>query len=402
MKYNYQARTKTGEIQSGIIEASNRDAAIDTLKKKGFYVTAVQLYSVPAYAKKINLFSRTSRKDIVMLSRQLAIMFKSRVPLIEVFQTLAKQTKNQDLKEKILRIAEEVEGGSTLSSALAVFPKTFNSFYVSMVKSGEATGKLTEVFLYLADYLEKEHNLRSKLVGAMIYPGFILVVFLAVFSILITFVIPQLASVLKEMNQELPLMTRIAIGISDFFVKYWMIFLMAIASLVILAIVAIKNKILNQWFQRIVLKIPGVNGFMKKIYLTRFAMNISTLLSGGIPIAQALEITADVVGSVVYREIILSVRDEVRKGEQMSAVLQNYPNLITPLFYQMIVVGEKTGTLDTSLENVVEFYEKEVERGLDNFVRLLEPAFIVVLALIVGGLVASVMMPIYSSMGNFQ
>jgi len=399
MRFNYQARTKTGEIQSGVVESSNKEIAIDILKNLGLYVTAVEELSPPIYARKLKFLEKISRKDIVIFSRQLAIMFKSKVPLLEIFGTLAKQTKNVEFKEKILRVSGEVEGGTTLSKALALYPKLFPPFYTSMVKSGEASGKLTDVFLYLADYLERDHIFRSKIRGAMTYPIFVLIVFGIVVTIIVTYVLPQLTQVLKESGAQLPLITRVVMSATDFLRSKGWILLLALIALGVFLFRFAKTPKGKNFFDKASLKIPVFGSFLKKLYLARIALNLSTLISGGLPIVQALEITADVVGNDIFKEVILKTGNEVKKGETISSVLEKYPHVISPLFYQMVVVGEKTGTLDTSLMNIVEFYQRDVDRTLDDFIKLLEPLFIIFLGLIVGGLMAAVLLPMYSSMG---
>jgi len=216
MKFAYSARTKKGEVKSGIVEASDKEAAFEILKRHGLYVTTLDELKIPFYARRLRIFERVGSKDIVYFSRQLAIMLKSNVPLVETFRTLASQTKNTSFKEKILKLAEEIEGGTSLSKALSLYPKIFSPFYISMVKSGEVSGKLTDVFLYLADYLEKEHNFRSKVIGAMIYPLFVLFVFVIVVTIMVVYVIPQLGMVLKETGQDLPFITEMVMSVSDF------------------------------------------------------------------------------------------------------------------------------------------------------------------------------------------
>jgi len=269
-----------------------------------------------------------------------------------------------------------------------------------MVKSGEATGKLSDTFEYLADYLEKEYNSRSKIIGAMIYPAVIFVVFGIVFAIIVGYVIPQLTAVLTETGQDLPWITKIVIKVSDFFrTKSWVFFIVVFVVMIAIAR-AWRTKKGRLFFDRNLLYTPVLGSFLKKFYLTRFALNLSTLITGGLPIIQSLEITGEVVGNSVYQEIIHKTRDEVRKGEAIASVLGTYPYYISPLFLQMVIVGEKTGTLESSLKNVVNFYEKEVERAIETFIRLIEPAFIVTFGLVVAGLVAAVLMPIYSTMGN--
>jgi len=398
MKFNYQARTKSGDIQTGMVEASDRDAAFNVLKTHGLYVTALEETSaLPFYAKKLNFFEITGKKDIVLFSRQVAIMFKSDVPIIEAFRSIASQTRKIKFKEKILKIAQEVEGGNSLSNAFRLYPKLFSSFYVNMVKSGEASGKMSEVFLYLADYLERESAFRSKIKGAMVYPVFIIFVFLAVVILLMVYVIPQLTEVLKGTEQELPLSTQMVMAASDFFKKEWWLILLILTGLIIALFRFVKSKNGKDFFDKNLLKIPVLGTFLKKFYLTRLALNLSTLISGGLPITQALEITGEVVGNEVYQEIMSETRDQVRKGETISSVLKKHPQTISPLFYQMVAVGEKTGSMGSSLKNVVEFYQQDIDRSLDNFIRLLEPIFIIILGGVVAGLMGAVLLPIYST-----
>ncbi len=397
MKFNYQARSKTGEIQTGMVEASNREAAFSVLKAHGLYVTALeQTTAIPFYAQKLKAIERVNKKDIVLFSRQASIMFKSNVPIIESFRAIAKQTRKSVFREKILKITTEIEGGTSLSKALSLYPKLFTPFYISMVKSGEASGKLSDVFLYLADYLEREHEFRGKIKGAMIYPIFILLVFIGVVALIMVYVIPQLSEVLKGTGQELPLVTRIVIAVSGFLEKQWWVMLIVLLGLIIGLFRFARSKTGKKFFDRNLIRLPVLGNFLKKLYLGRCALNLSTLISGGVPISQALQITGEVVNNDLYKEILIETRDEVKKGETISSVLEKYPSLIFPLFYQMITVGEKTGSLDSSLMNVVEFYQRDVDASLDNFIRLLEPVFIIILGGVVAGLMGAVLMPLYS------
>ncbi|MBU2635214.1 type II secretion system F family protein [Patescibacteria group bacterium] len=397
MKFNYQARTKTGEIQTGVVDASNREAAFDVLKTHGFYVTALQkTTAIPFYAQKLKFIERVSKKDIVLFSRQISIMFKSNVPIVESFRAIAKQTRKSIFREKILKLAEEIEGGSSLSKSLSLYPKLFTPFYINMVRSGEASGKLSDVFLYLADYLEKEYSFRSKIRGAMVYPLFILVVFIAVVALIMVYVIPQLSEVLEGTGQELPLATRVVMAVSAFLKKLWWVVLIILIGSAVGLYQFAKSKTGKKFFDRNLVKLPILGNFLKKLYLGRCALNLSTLISGGVPISQALQITGEVVNSDLYKGLLLETQDQVKKGETISSVLERYPSLVFPLFYQMITVGEKTGSLDTSLMNVVDFYQEDVDRSLDNFVRLLEPIFIIILGGVVAGLMGAVLMPLYS------
>jgi type IV pilus assembly protein PilC len=397
MKYNYQARTRDGKVQTGVVEASTREAAFNVLKTHDLYVTALQeSIDLPFYAKQMSLFAKANKKDVVLFSRQVSIMLKSNVPIVESFRTIAKQSRKADLREKILKIAEGIEGGDPLSKALAQHPKLFTSFYINMVKAGEASGKLSDVFLYLADYLERQDQFNSKIKGAMIYPIFVLVVFVGVVTLIMGYVIPSLSEVLEASGADLPAITKVVISSSYFIKNEWWLLILIIGGLAGGFVYFSRSKRGKELIDRSLIRMPVLKTFLKKFYLSRIATNLSTLISGGLPIASALQITGDVVGSFTYREILYETRDGVKRGEAISSVLDRYPDYISPLFYQMIMVGEKTGTLDTSLENVVSFYQRDIDRSLDSFIRLLEPLFIVILGGVVAGLMGAVLLPIYS------
>lgn len=401
MRFNYLARTKDGQSQKGIVEASSEEAALLILQKYGLFVTALErVGSAPIYAKQVKFLQRVSGKDIVVFTRQLAIMFKSQVPIIESLLVIARQSDNPDFKEKIIKLSNEVEGGTPLSGAFSLYPKLFSTFYISMVKSGEASGKLSETLEYLADHLEKEFDFKGKVKGAMIYPALILAVFIFVFIFMIYWVLPPLLDIVKEAGQELPLTTKIIISVSDFIKKWGWAVGLAFAGFLALAFYYKRTPNGKDFFDRNILKLPILKNVFKKTYLSRFAENLSTLIAAGIPIATALEISGEVVGNNVYRTIILRVREEVRRGENISSVLENYPVEFPPLFTQMIVVGEKTGRTDAALGNIVNFYQKEVDRGIDNLISLLEPAMMILLGGGVAFLLVSVLLPIYQ-MGNF-
>jgi len=403
MKFSYQARTKEGALQTGTVEASSREAALDLLEKYGLFVTSLQEVStIPIFFRKIKLFQRIPIDEIVSFSRQLAIMFKSNIPIVEVFYTLAKQTKNQLLKEKIMEIAEDVEGGVVLSAALAKHPKVFDQFYISMVKSGEVSGELAEVLEYLATHLERERDFKSKMAGAMIYPALVLTVVVGVIFVMTLFVIPKMGEMIKEMGIKPPFVTQVVLGFSAMVKKWGIFFAVGFIALIVGLFRFLKTKKGKLILDKITLRIPILGGFLQKVYLTRFAENLSTLISGGLPIAKSLEITADIVGNSVYKDVILKTRDGVRRGEPMSSIFESYPDTIPPLFTQMTAVGEKAGQVSPALMDIVRFYRKDIDRTLENFINFLEPLLIVFLGIIVAGLMASVLMPIYQvAMGGF-
>ena len=396
MKFNYQARTQKGDIQTGTVEAFSREAALALLQKHKLFITFLRKAEVrPFYAKRIKILERISKKDIVTFSRQLSLMFRSKIPLVEALQILAGQSRNLSFREKILTLSEEIKSGTPFSQALARYPKLFSSFYVSMVKSGEVSGTLTESLDYLADHLEREYHLFSKIKGAMIYPALIVVVMLGVLAVMMFFVIPNIALVLTETGQELPFLTKIVIAFSEFFRSWGWILALAFFGFLVLIFRYFKTPAGKKLGDRTILRLPLVGPFLKMIYLSRFAENLSTLISGGLPITQALEITGEIVGNDVYQTIVLHTKDEVSRGERISSVLAQYPEHFPPILTQMVTVGEKTGTLDQSLMSVVDFYRKELEHSTDNLLSILEPVLIVFLGLVVAGLMAAVLLPLY-------
>lgn len=401
MKFNYQARNKSGDIQSGVVEAFNREAALALLQKYDLFVTAIEEAKIgPIYVREIKLFKGISRKDRTIFSRQLSIMFKSKVTLTEALRVMVTQSENPVFREKILKIAEDVEAGAPLSKALSRFPEAFSPFFVSMIKSGETAGKLSGALEYLADHLEREDEFYSKVQGAMLYPIMVMVVMFGVIALMVLFVFPQIAAIVEELDTEPPLITKIVFGAVDFLKKWIVVIILALITSVLFIYQYLKTKEGKTLWNKVSLKIPVVSGLLKRIYLSRFAENLSTLISGGVQIAPALETAAEVVGNEVYKKIIIEARDAVRKGDQINSVLTKYPESFPPLFTQMTLVGEKTGTIEEALMHLVSFYQKEVNRSLENVLSLLVPLTIVILGIVVGGMVGSVILTLYNVMGT--
>jgi type IV pilus assembly protein PilC len=393
MKFEYKGKIKDGRTQSGFIDASSKEDAVEMLQKNNIYIISLRERKDVFYQKNIRLFDKVKSKDIVLFSRQLAILFKAGIPIVESLRSIAKQTKKRSLKEQTLIISDKVESGTALSLALSSYPKTFSTFYIGMVRSGEASGRLSEVFEYLADHTEKEHNFNSKIIGSLIYPAFILAVFFAILILLIVFVVPGLSDIFRGM--DVPLSTKIILGMGDFLVNYWWIPVTSIILLIVSFIKFKKTDSGRKILDKIYLRIPIIGTFIKKMNLVRVSENLSTLISGGLPIVQALEVTAGVLNSETYKKVILKARDNVRKGDQMSSVFIRYPKYFPVLFIQMVIVGEKTGNIDTSLVNVVNFYKKELDNALETMIKLIEPVMIIFIGGLVGLMVVSMLTPIY-------
>ncbi len=402
MKFRYRARDQKGEQFMGVVAASSQEAALQILDRQNLYVTHLgQIGKEPLFKKEIPLFRRISIKEVMFFSRQLSIMFRAQVPLIEAITTIASQTKNAAFREKIFNISEEVEAGTILSQALAKHPDVFSSFYVQMVRRGEALGRLSDVLENLADHLERAYYLKSKVRGAMVYPLFILILAGAVLSLLVIVVLPNLTKILRESGQDLPVVTEVVISLANFYQRWWWLLILVLMGVGILFFRLGKTAQGRRFLHAFMLRIPLFGSLLKMMYISRFGENLSTLISGGVSIVQALDITADIVGNEAYKSIIGQARDEVKQGNQIVGALQKYPSYFPPVFTQMIRAGEQSGKLDTTLLEIVRFYQKEVDRNIDMFLTLLEPLLIAVLGIVVGVLMAAIIIPLYQIISTF-
>ena len=397
MKFYYKARTKEGKVHRGTIEASSRKAVLDILEKYGLHVTSLkEAEKVGFFQKEIPLGRGISQKDLVIFTRQFGVMLKSAVPPVEALRTQVALTENPIFREKILRMAEAVEQGSALSQAFSLYPKIFNPFYVSIIKSGEATGKVADSLNYLADHLEREYNLHQKIRGAMIYPAFVIVVFVAAFFLVTFFIIPRLTEILKSFSEQLPFTTKLLISLSDFVRKGgWVLVLFLLGLLFFSPQILKRFSKTSKFYDELILKIPVLGDFNKKIYLTRFAENLSVLISAGLPITQALRITQEIVDNSIYKKIIKETEERVARGERISAVFSQYPEKIPTFVTQMISTGEETGRLESTLMDVVNFYRQEIERTTANLTTILEPVLIICLGIGIAVLAVSVFVPLF-------
>jgi type IV pilus assembly protein PilC len=401
MKFKYQARTKEGEVKTGVVEASSKEVALSLLQKLGFYVTYLEKEEPGLLTKEIKIRRGVSGRDLVIFTRQLAVLFSSGIPLVETLWTVAFQTKNLDFRERIMKIAEEVEGGSQLSTALSKYPDVFSPFYINLVKSGEMAGKLGICLESLANYLERSYSFRQKLIGSLTYPAIIILLFLGIALFLIFNVFPEFQELFSGVGLEIPLPTKIILSFSAFLKKNFLfifLFLLLIFAFVFWLLSQRKGR---ELLERFLLKIPILGPFLKEVYLTQISQGLHTLISGGIHLTSALETVANLVGNSVYRKTFLEIKEKVKQGIPLSFLLRLYPDLFPPFFIQMISTGEKSGTLETVLTNLIDFQQNETERTLDNFLKILEPTLIILIASFVGFLVASVIIPLYRLVGAY-
>jgi type IV pilus assembly protein PilC len=395
MKFKYQAVDRTGEMQKGIVETISLRSAERMLASAGLSsinLREVKPNTVEAFLAKA--WDGVKPREFVIFSRQLATLIDSKVPLLAALDSISNQTENKFFSLKLKSVMFDIDGGSSLSEAFARHPDVFSDFYVSMVKAGEASGTLQEALNKLADNIERIYELTSSLKGAMYYPAFIVMAMILVGGLMMVTVIPKLLDILREAGEELPLQTRILIWTSNFMVDYWWAVIMIGVVGIFGIMYYLKTEEGKNQFDQIILKLPVIGKILHNVYIARFSENLGTLLQSGLPIRIALSITADVVGNNVYKYIIQTAADEIKKGGALSTILGKYEE-IPPVMTQMVEVGESTGRMSFSLGKITEFYMKESDRMVKNFSTLIEPVLMVILAIGVGILVSAILLPIY-------
>jgi len=402
MLFKYKAVDDKGIEKGGEIDAASRDMAISGLQHRGLMIISI----VDAEEKKSifqrSFFEKVKMKDIVILSRQMSTLFEAQVSALKIFTMLSSNTENKLLGRKLTQITDDLQAGLSISGALAKHPDVFSDFYINMVKAGEETGKLTQTFAYLANYLDRQYSLTSKTRNALIYPAFIIITFFVVMALMFVVVIPKISAIILQTGQEVPLYTKIVIALSNFFIHYGFL---VIIFLVLAGIWAWRLSSTDKgkiYLDKIRFTIPAVGNLFKKLYLSRIADNLDTMLTSGIPIVRSIDITADIVGSHVYKDIIKKVSEDVKAGSSLSLALEKYPEQMPGIMVQMVKVGEETGSLGQILKTLADFYKREVDDAIDTLVGMIEPIMIVFLGLGVGILLVSVLMPIYNMVGGIS
>jgi len=402
MLFKYKAIDDKGASKEGEIDAPNRDMAISGLQRRGLIVISILEEGKNRSIFQLSFFERVKPKDVVILSRQIATLFDAQVSALKAFTMLSVNTENRLLGNKLTQICDDIQAGVSISGALARHPDVFSDFYVNMVKVGEETGKLNQTFLHLAEYLDRQYSLTSKTRNALIYPAFVIVTFFVVMTLMFTVVIPKLSAIILDSGQAVPFFTQIVIFVSNLFVNYGfflLIFLVLLGIWIWRLASTQKGKI---YLDNLKISTPAVGDLYRKLYLSRITDNLDTMLSSGVPIIRALDITAEVVGSIAYKNMLSEVADGVKSGLALSAALEKHTQQVPGIMVQMIMVGEETGSLGTVLKTMTTFYRREVDDAVDTLVGLIEPVMIVVLGLGVGILLVSVLMPIYNMAGGIS
>lgn len=402
-KYKYLVTDKYGKEKRGTTEAASEEAVVAKLKAEGNVVLQVkETKSLDDASWNITIGNPVKKKDITIFCKQFYSILTAGITVVDGLRMVQEQTENKDLRKALYNVQVSVEKGDSLANAMEMEGKVFPSLLVNMVAAGEATGNLEVAFDRICKQFDKDLKLSSLVRSAMIYPIVVLVVAVIVIIILMVYVVPNFQSTFESMGEELPMITQVVIGVSDFMASNIVAILAGLAVFVILLMVAKSTETGKMFTSLVALKIPMFRNFSIKNAAAKFSLTMSTLIMSGVSIVDALEIAANVVENRKIRMVIKGCREEVMQGIPMSEPLAA-SEIFPPMVHHMIKIGEETGTTEQMLDKVAEYYEGEVEEATKNLTSAMEPMIIVLLAVVVGGVVGSIMLPmltIYQNAGN--
>lgn len=397
--FRYSGRTKTGAQRKGAIDAPNKKVAIEKLHAQGINARDIQ-ESNSIFHKDISFGPKIKHQDFVIYCRQYATLIRAGVSVVEATHILGEQTNSKPLKLALMQVEEDIRSGTSFSDAAGKHPKVFPLLFVNMMRAGEATGSIDDTLERLAGTIEKQFNIKKKIQSAMTYPAILSVLTLVVGMFLMVFIVPTFMDSFKDMDLEMPLLTVIVVGISDWLVKFWYVIILALVFTVVGFNFFYKNnKDFHYSINVLLLRMPVFGQLLQKSAIARMTRTLATLFSSSVPILQALIIVEKVAGNPVIGKVVLEARDNLEKGGTLSEPLEK-SWLFPPLVTQMTAIGEKTGSLDYMLEKVADFYEDEVDRSVDTLKSLVEPLMIAVLALVVGVIVAAIFLPMFKLYEN--
>jgi type IV pilus assembly protein PilC len=400
MTFKYKVVTPTGEQREGAIDAQNKDLAILALQRRGFII--VSIFSEDENKGLMgSIFDGVPLKDVVILSRQISTLFEAQVSALKAFSLLGSNAENKTLKKTLNHVVDDLQSGASISAALSKHPKVFSEFYINMVHAGEESGKLNQVFNYLADYLDRQYALVSKTRNALVYPAFVMGTFFIVMLLMFTVVIPNLSTMIVESGQDIPIYTKVIMAISQFIIDYGIFLLIGVIAVGIFLGIQLRTARGKAYLDQMKLEVPLFGNLFKKLYLARIADNLDTMISSGISIVRAIEITASVVDNDVYKQIMQKTEEAIKGGSSLSDAFSRYEE-VPPILTQMVRVGEETGSLASILNTLAKFYKREVDDAVDTLVGLIEPIMIVSLGVGVGLLLVSVLVPIYNIASGIQ
>ncbi|OGK23581.1 hypothetical protein A3A46_04600 [Candidatus Roizmanbacteria bacterium RIFCSPLOWO2_01_FULL_37_13] len=400
MLFKYKA-VKEGKVVVNQIQAESQEAVLRFLRTSDYFPVAVWRIDLSTLKFFNFFFRRVSFTDVVDFTRQLAIMLDAGLTLIDAIDILKKQLTKPSLASLLQNLDKEIRGGKNFSSALSLYPQYFPRLYISLVKSGEASGKLSDILLRLSDNLEKERTFRGKLRGALIYPTFIIGGIIIVAFIMMTFVVPKLLELYKEFDIELPFSTRMLLLVSTFFNKFWPILLVGITFLLAFLYKYFKTKTGKLFIDSLLLKLPIIGNVVRMATLVDSTRTLSILVSSGVSLMEALSIIIDSSPNIVYKRAFENIRKQVEKGTSLGMAMKQ-SEIFPPILVQMTLVGEETGHLDNTLFRVSRYFEIDSELAIKAMTTLIEPMILVVLGVGVGFLVFSIITPIYSLTSSFK
>ena len=404
-KYIYTAKGFDGQKRDGEVEAKDEKTIAKELRSEGFVLTSLKPIKGGENSARGRFFDRfggVPLKDKMVFARNLSVMISSGLPISKGVENLSLQTDNKKFKKILLDIHEELQGGKTLSDSLKKYPNIFSELFVNMVRVGEAGGTLDESLDIVATQLEREHDLIGKVRGAMMYPAVILVAMLGIGILMLTFILPKMMSVFKDMDVALPVTTRALIAVSDFMQNHSVIVIVLTISFIIFLKIFWSSRTGKRFFGFLSIKIPVIKNIIIKVNCARFARIYSSLLKSGVSVVEALGICSDTLGNYFYKKAINDAIEQVQKGVSLSIVIASYPKIFPPLVPQMIEVGEETGKIEAVLLKLAEFYEEEVSQITKNMSSIIEPVLMLFIGLAVGVFAISMLQPMYSMMGSIK
>ncbi len=400
MFYQYRAIKDNKKINKKI-EADNETTVLDFLRENGYFPIEIKKIKKNKIFPLDSLFNRVSFNDIVDFTRQLAIMLNAGLTIVAALDILKKQIKKEALKKLIEEIDKDIKAGIPLSSVLTNQKKLFSNLYISLVRSGEASGKLSDILLRLAENLEKQREFRKKLKGALIYPAVIVSAMITVMFIMITFVVPRMLNLYKDFNIELPVYTKILIAISSFSSTYWLLIVAFVAGLFFGLRFYLKTKKGKRLFDSLILRVPSLSNVVKMAALVDTTRTLAILIGSGVSILDSLDIVIETTNNQVYKESFQNIYDKIQKGGSLGRALDS-EGIFPPILVQMAIVGENTGHLDDTLSRLSKYFEFESESAIKTVTTLIEPTVLIFLGLGVAFIVLAVITPIYKLTSSFQ